>query len=165
MTKFEELCQASNKAVVDLHRLKQECYEFGVALAKGLMAFLECPSDRAKHYNLHDLDKPPVGPVATMEQATFVEDGWWYVGVGMDLRHGPPGVVGNTIFFNLVFKRLKDQYLVRFGRDTREFAIHPGNQAEFTAAYEHYLVLLKNHFLTEGERFLDPRHGKKMGFL
>jgi hypothetical protein len=27
MTKFEELCQASNKAVVDLHRLKQECYE------------------------------------------------------------------------------------------------------------------------------------------
>lgn len=165
MTKFEELCQASNKAVVDLHRMKEQCYEFGAALAKGLVAYLQCPPDRVGHYNLRDMDKPPVGPVPTLDQATFVEDGWWYVGIGMDLRLGPLGVVGHTIFFNLVFKRMKDHYLVRFGRDAREFVIHPDKQAEFTVAYEHYFRLLKDHFETEGERFLDPRHGKRLGFL
>ena len=28
----------------------------------------------------------------------------------------------------------------------------------------HFFQVLKDHFLMEGERFLDPRHGKKMGF-
>ncbi len=165
MTKYEELCEASNKAVVEIHGLKQQCMAFGAALAGGLMEYLRCPPDKAHHYNL--AGEKPVGPTRSMDDATFVDDGWWHVGMEIDLRPNRPGalVVGNFIIFNLVFRRMKDHYLVRFGRDTKEHVVHPGSPQEFAAAYAHFFGMLKDHFGTEGERFLDPRHGKRMGFL
>jgi hypothetical protein len=163
MGRFHDLCQAANKANVDLHHLKEQCYGFGSTLTKGLMAYLQCPQDRAKHYLLKDPANPI--PIQFVEQATYVDDaGWWCLGIGMSLTQGPFGVPGTTVFFNLVFKRVKDCFLVCCGRDRTEFTIHLNNEAEFTTFYDYVFQALKAYFENEVERFLDPRMEKTFGF-
>lgn len=163
-TKFSDLCEVANKAFVEIHTLEQECMEFGAGFIQGLMAYLECPNEKARHYNLQG--EEPVGPLS-LEKSTFREDGWWHTGMMMDLRPTVPGamVAGNMIRFNLVFKRGKDSYLVRFGRDTKEHTVHPDRREDFTAAYDYFIQMVKTHFEEEPQRFLDPRHRRRMGFL
>jgi hypothetical protein len=163
MSKFDELCQSANKALVDLHRLREQCYQFGANLAKGLVAYLECPPDRAKHFLLKDGTNP--APARCVEEATYIDDeGWWHLGLCLDLTAGPMGTLGTCVFINLVFKMAKDHYLVRFGRDKKQFTIHPNVPAEFTVYYEHFFQAMKDHFDKDVERFLD-RKERRFGFI
>jgi hypothetical protein len=166
MSRFDELCQASNKAVVDTLTLEEGAKQFGSELVRGLIAYLGCPPDRAWHVMLKDPSPRVPERVGFMDQATWVdEEGWSHTGLAMNLTLGGPGVVGNTIVLNVHYKRVQDYYLVTFGRDTTEFKIHPDNTGEHDAAYEHFFKSLKTHFEKTRERLLDPKQGKKMGFL
>jgi hypothetical protein len=166
MSKFDELCQASNKAVVDSLSLEDECMQFGSKIIKGLIDYLGFPPGKAWHVLLKEPNHQMPDRVAYMEHATYVdEEGWSHTGVAMDLTLGGPGVVGNTIMLNVHYKRVQDHYIVTFGRANTEFKIHPDNQAEHTAAYEHLFQALKTHFEKTRERLLDPKQGRKMGLI
>src|SRR5713101_2879589 len=102
MSRFDELCESANDALVADLRHRERCKQFGAELAKGLMRSLDVPNDRASHYLLVDGEKPVQ---TTMDSATYVDpDGWWRVGIGINLTKGDFGTIGKIVFFNLVYK-------------------------------------------------------------
>lgn len=156
MTKFEELCVAANESTVAYFQLKERCNQFGADLARGLMAYLNCPDERATHCLLKEGESPK--PVNILQEAVHVIDGWNHLGIQVNLRHGPPGVVGIVIWFNLVYKPHKDGFLVRYGRDPKELSIHPGNAQESEAFYDHIFGSIKRSLEENRDWYRDPQH-------
>lgn len=176
MSKFDELCQAANKSLVEINRLRNQCKQFGADFIKGFVDYLECPPGRATHVLLDRSTNPPgVKPVRFMDSATILDDErWWHTGLSLDLKLVPPGsehpltalgIVGRTVALNVHYKRVKDRYLVQFGQDTTQFVVHPGDQQESSAAYQHFFATLKDYFEKAAERFVDPNTEKRLGFL
>jgi hypothetical protein len=179
MSKFDELCTASNKAVVDSCLWEDSCKLFGSKLVQGLMIYLECPQERACHVLLVDsqkeknadiagqllMDQYPNRPIMMEDATDFDQEGWFHTGMAMNLRLGAPGVVGYVIMFNLHYKKMPDGFLVTFARDIKEFKIGSDPARELFAAYEHFFKIVKTHFESVGEHLLSNRGKRKFGFV
>jgi hypothetical protein len=70
MSRFEELCNSANDAIVADFRFKEGCNKFASELTTGLLKNLEVPEHRAWHYR--KTDSGLAAPARFVEEAAIL---------------------------------------------------------------------------------------------
>lgn len=161
MTKFEELCSIYTEAEQDFSNYRWKCIDLAVELGNKLADYMECGKEEIQYYLTSNLTQPqganlPNQPKeAHPRDALILEnDTYWHYGMGVNLYQGTNKNPAMTYILDVALKGQKDNFIINFPKQQKQFNINPNKQKDFQNISEFIYNEIKGRFENELEKFL-----------
>ena len=106
--KFQELCQAYHAYLEEVENYHNDCAGLIDKLRYQLLAFLECPQDTVLFRTIQQVDKAEgeSGPQAKPLMQFNKEDGFWHIGMMLQLPHRQDPERKGKVWLQVLIKKM-----------------------------------------------------------
>jgi hypothetical protein len=153
MAKYNEICEAYNKAMEKSSNYEETCKQFIVNFRNGFVKYLGCEKDKVCFYPSKTSNLE--GPSSLQDAMTLSEDTFWHFGLGIKLIG--KSFVDRIQIFELKLKKENDHFIFKYDFDEgKTFQIN-SEDPQMETIYDSLSNFLEKRFETQLDLFLNQQ--------
>jgi len=166
MSKYEELCNAFDKAKNDYSEYRKDCHNFAVKLVKSFCDYLEAPEGRVQYVPSDMIGFEKEKREYNLDEVMSLDDeAFWSFGLKIFLTSTDPSLQ-RSIVIHFFVKKNGDDFLVKIDEDDRGHVIKEPSEDDFLKFNEFYCEHIKNLIKSTFENFIQGKSSlEKIGFI
>lgn len=164
MTKFEKLCKDYSTARKKYFDYRISCLHFVPKFVDGMINYLQCPEEQVNYYPFEG-DREPNTVYTFAGEMRLCDDSFWHIKIGLTL-HGAANIFPKEeLVFPVLIKKINDYFIVKLGRNGKEYKIHKDQPGELKDFYDLIFLKIKEFYKKEIQQFYEHEDtSKKIGF-
>jgi hypothetical protein len=158
-SRYEALCQAFARNVLDFRTYKEECHNFALRFKEELGKAFQVPDGKMK---LRSKSDPKEFTEDMYEAMDMQKDTFWHIRFAITVEAHDQSLPKENIGFEVCLKKLDKHFVISLPQ-RRQFTVWPdkSGQFDFSEFFDYLFVFLKSFYENELDRFLASGHTNK----